>query len=355
MKSLKEFLSEDVTQVHGHNSVIGNILSRTVLIPISDSTLNAIAFNPPEVVGYHVFTPTTIDRLMSLEGSKKSISTFLNFPGQFDVETGIEGGGGAVAIVRGKPVLSAHTDAYTVVDSNGRRWVEVGFLVNQLAKGTVISLLKSQVQRGWIKEFDLAKFKESKDFITKKSSEALHTACEKAGIFRMAGVLSDDWWARNGMRVPFEDFQRKGHTLQRSAVTTTIHAIVDKSQDIVTNKQRQVFIKTYMDEINKIMSRYKRQMRILLFPVMYSTSMMPTMHRVDETVVHSIKIEGVTMIMDENNKDRDRPKEKIKALEKHSNKYSLNIFYYESYRSEEGYEKMKRHAQSLARSIRGQG
>lgn len=349
MKSLKEFLAEDVTQVHGHNSVMGQILARDVHIPLSDSTLRSIEFNPPEVVGYHIFSPTKIDFLMRLQGSKKGVSIFLNYPGQYDIQTGIEGGGGAVAVVKGKPVLSTHTDAYTEIDSNGRRWVSVNYLTDQLRRTSVNRLLKSQVKRKWVKEFDLAQFKGLKDFVSRKASEALHEACKKSGIFEIGDSLSDEWWAKNAMRPPFEGFRQRGSSLQRGAITETIRAMVGDSS-IVSNKQKQIFIKTYLDALNKTLSRYKRQVRVMLFPVMYSTSMDATMHRVDETVVHSIQVESVSMFFEKS--ESEKQKELIQKLEKHSSKYSLNLFGYETYRSEETYEKMKRHAESFARSIR---
>lgn len=367
MKSLKEFLAEDVTQVHGHKSVMGQILSRTeVLIPVSDSTLKAISLNPPEVVGYHVMSHDKVPFLEKIEGTKKSISIFADFPSQYNYDSGVEGGGGVLAVVKGKPVLSSHYDAYTVVDSNGRRWVPLDVAIRHLGRPAMKQLLKQQSNRAWIKNVSTGEMGKIRDTLKRMASKILHRACDKARVFDMIFSLNDDWWSANGMRPPFDKFYQAKETSERNAVCVTLQNFFRSG--FATPKQKQVFIKTYMDEMNKLLKRYKRQMRIILFPVMYTDTMEQDMRGdINETVIHSIEILAMLGVVYKG-QDTDNPnmrslvvreKEKFDRLK---GKYNTVVFEFapkdgEQYFSAKkpAFEKMKRYGEQVARIAKTEG
>lgn len=130
MKSFQQHLEEDSKWVWGYqNNPMELILNSG--IPLSDKFMSFV-FDPPTEHAYHFFEAyeKTFDKLLSLEGSRKTISCIQ--PPSRDIsysnlEYGVAGSGGCVAVVQGKKLASFASDAWTLVDKSGRRWITIDY------------------------------------------------------------------------------------------------------------------------------------------------------------------------------------------------------------------------------------
>ena len=93
-------------------------------LPLSSKILERALGRNRRITALHAMDPESIFRLIKLQNTSKSISTFTEYRGRpmSMAKSGVEDGGGAIAEVEGDILLSYQEDAYTEVDRQGRRW-----------------------------------------------------------------------------------------------------------------------------------------------------------------------------------------------------------------------------------------
>ena len=100
-----------------------------VRIPLSPSIFKRIW---PKTIGstvFHVTDLVGIQRLIKLQGKKRSISGFYNM--DYDmISYGIRTEGGYVVELVGDVLIAAPEDLATAPDKSGRRWITVSTLMN---------------------------------------------------------------------------------------------------------------------------------------------------------------------------------------------------------------------------------
>ena len=127
MKSFKQYIKEGPNDpLSTWGQVSWSILSNNNFfwLPLSSKILERALGRNRRITALHVMDPESIFQLVKLQNSSKSISTFTEYRRRpmTLVKTGIESGGGAVVEVEGDILLNYQEDAYTEVDSQGRRW-----------------------------------------------------------------------------------------------------------------------------------------------------------------------------------------------------------------------------------------
>lgn len=136
MKSFKQHLKED-SSVWGYGSVVNFIFGSDLYVPLTPAVLNSLyGKSPPRDIAYHVLGIANLEKFTKLEGTKKGVSCFQHI-GKNSVDSiftgGVASGGGVVAELEGNVLLHSITDAYTKIDSSGRRWFSVNLVYANLS------------------------------------------------------------------------------------------------------------------------------------------------------------------------------------------------------------------------------
>lgn len=142
MKSFKHHIKEEVWgQKNTWDYVFSSLfeLGKLFYIPLSPKMIER-AIGKRKITALHVTGTHNIMKLIKLQGSSKSVSTFTSFsstPQQSLLSltsSGVEGGGGVVAELEGTALSMVDTDSFTVVDKQGRRWIARGTSPSRRAK-----------------------------------------------------------------------------------------------------------------------------------------------------------------------------------------------------------------------------
>jgi len=122
MKSFNQYINLPTTWNQVSWSILSN--SKIFWLPLSSKILERALGRNRRITALHVMDPESIFRLIKLQNSSKSISTFTEYRGHpmKMAKSGVEDGGGAIAEVEGDILLNYQEDAYTEVDRQGRRW-----------------------------------------------------------------------------------------------------------------------------------------------------------------------------------------------------------------------------------------
>ena len=109
---------------------------KDVMIPLSPSILKRIWPKPPRTTVFHLTDYSGIQKLIKLQGSKKSISAFFNITARA-IDDGVVTEGGYVAELIGDILIAGPDDLSTQPDKTGRRWITLSTLLNpiDLAQG----------------------------------------------------------------------------------------------------------------------------------------------------------------------------------------------------------------------------
>jgi hypothetical protein len=97
-------------------------------IPLSKDMISKIQ-TVPNVYAVHFSTPADVKKLSRLQGSRKSISAITDIKEStlfiFFEAAAIESGNGAITLMTGDSVATFAQDAFTNVDNQGRRWLNI--------------------------------------------------------------------------------------------------------------------------------------------------------------------------------------------------------------------------------------
>ena len=109
---------------------------KDAMIPLSPSILKRIWPKPPRTTVFHLTDYSGIQKLIKLQGSKKSISAFFNITARA-IDDGVVTEGGYVAELIGDILVASPDDLSTQPDKTGRRWITLSTLLNpiDLAQG----------------------------------------------------------------------------------------------------------------------------------------------------------------------------------------------------------------------------
>ena len=104
---------------------------KDAMIPLSPSILKRIWPKPPRTTVFHLTDYSGIQKLIKLQGSKKSISAFFNITPRA-IEDGIRTEGGYVVELIGDILAAAPDDISSQPDKTGRRWLTLSTLLNPI-------------------------------------------------------------------------------------------------------------------------------------------------------------------------------------------------------------------------------
>lgn len=132
MKRFKQYLSEKQTSFAGTKRESMNIL-KTMLtnsVPITKKTMDIINQERHAGPFYHITDWKGFEYLFNMKKSRKSISASVREPEEKVVLAGITGRSGVMITLDGEPYLTSNKDIYSFPDDQGRRWVDINFLIN---------------------------------------------------------------------------------------------------------------------------------------------------------------------------------------------------------------------------------
>ena len=104
---------------------------KDAMIPLSPSILKRIWPKPPRTTVFHLTDYSGIQKLIKLQGSKKSISAFFNITARA-IDDGVVTEGGYVAELIGDILIASPDDLSTQPDKTGRRWITLSTLLNPI-------------------------------------------------------------------------------------------------------------------------------------------------------------------------------------------------------------------------------
>ena len=104
---------------------------KDAMIPLSPSILKRIWPKPPRTTVFHLTDYSGIQKLIKLQGSKKSISAFFNITARA-IDDGVVTEGGYVAELIGDILVASPDDLSTQPDKTGRRWITLSTLLNPI-------------------------------------------------------------------------------------------------------------------------------------------------------------------------------------------------------------------------------
>ena len=140
MKTFKQYLKEAPPKWTESLSTMLFDLPRAgikdAMIPLSPSIFKRIWPKPPRTTVFHLTDYSGIQKLIKLQGSKKSISAFFNITARA-IDDGVVTEGGYVAELIGDILIAGPDDLSTQPDKTGRRWITLSTLLNpiDLAQG----------------------------------------------------------------------------------------------------------------------------------------------------------------------------------------------------------------------------
>ena len=104
---------------------------KDAMIPLSPSIFKRIWPKPPRTTVFHLTDYSGIQKLIKLQGSKKSISAFFNITARA-IDDGVVTEGGYVAELIGDILIASPDDLSTQPDKTGRRWITLSTLLNPI-------------------------------------------------------------------------------------------------------------------------------------------------------------------------------------------------------------------------------
>ena len=135
MKTFKSYLKEAAPKWTESLSTMLFDLRRAglkdVMIPLSPSILKRIWPKPPRTTVFHLTDYAGIQKLIKLQGSKKSISSFFNITARA-IDDGVATSGGYAVELIGDILAAAPDDISTQPDKAGRRWLTLSTLLNPI-------------------------------------------------------------------------------------------------------------------------------------------------------------------------------------------------------------------------------
>ena len=132
MKSFKHFINEEIAWQQSLSTMLWDMPRgklQYAKLPLSTPILNRIFSKPPRTTVFHVTGPAGVSKLITIEGTKKSISTLANTTTGV-IDAGIRGGGGVVVELEGDVLMAAADDVMSQPDKTGRRWIELETIKN---------------------------------------------------------------------------------------------------------------------------------------------------------------------------------------------------------------------------------
>ena len=133
MKTFKGYITEAATAWTGSLSDILFDLPRAgiidVKIPLSPSIFKRIWPKSIRSTAFHVTDYAGVEKLIKMQGKKRSISAFYNMSEEM-IEYGIQTEGGYVVELEGDVLVAAPDDISTQPDKSGRRWIVLSTLMN---------------------------------------------------------------------------------------------------------------------------------------------------------------------------------------------------------------------------------
>ena len=101
------------------------------MIPLSPSIFKRIWPKPPRTTVFHLTDYAGIQKLIKLQGSKKSISSFFNITARA-IDDGVATEGGYAVELIGDVLVASPDDLSTQPDKTGRRWITLSTLLNPI-------------------------------------------------------------------------------------------------------------------------------------------------------------------------------------------------------------------------------
>ena len=133
MKTFKGYITEAAPAWTGSLSDILFDLPRAgiidVKIPLSPSIFKRIWPKSIRSTAFHVTDYAGVEKLIKMQGKKRSISAFYNMSEEM-IEYGIQTEGGYVVELEGDVLVAAPDDISTQPDKSGRRWIVLSTLMN---------------------------------------------------------------------------------------------------------------------------------------------------------------------------------------------------------------------------------
>ena len=159
MKSFKSFLAERRRMSSGVRSILNRQMKPYEFwlhpkfmspFPITKPMMKKLESVNEGVSAFHITDIDALKNLFDLEGSAKQISTVTQIVSAEDgmemIEKGIETAGGVVVELTGDVIFPVNFDVFSEIDSQGRRWIDIGELTH---------IMQDSGVGGWYREYSL--------------------------------------------------------------------------------------------------------------------------------------------------------------------------------------------------------
>ena len=159
MKSFKYFITEATDQKWQQS--LSSLIFDTgkeenfyldVPIPLSSSIFKRVWPDDIRTTVFHLTDGDGLDKLVRLQGKKKSISAFTSMD-RYYYSRGVQTAGGIVAEIDGNVLIAAPTDIMSIPDNTGRRWTSFRAISGREKFGRIDDQTIQSIGRGVEKLF----------------------------------------------------------------------------------------------------------------------------------------------------------------------------------------------------------
>ena len=272
MITFKEYIAEEEEEVEipaGTESLSTMLFDlhskdiKTLKIPIHSAILKRIMPSTVRATVFHVTEYAGMEKIIKMQGGKKSISAFTHNDnttgdgkGTSGVFRGIAGDGGYVVELEADILLASPADLFSTPDKSGRRWVYWDSLISGMGGASKLRGMEKQLEtmlKGIIAEYN------EEDSITKLVKTDVAAAWMKFG----KGDLTQD-----------------GRSVGKRSGNWT-----------------RLIIKDYMDGMEKIMKKYSTKLKEVFYGYLTGAALNPKRSKNispsatwDELLVNNFKV-----------------------------------------------------------------
>ena len=148
MKNFKEYLAEVWGKKKTKDLVFQNLDTTDLALPISKKMFDRLLGERKPIRAVHITNFDGFEDLIALQGSRKQVSamTYMSDTTIERIRDGIAAEGGMAVVLKGYPVISSDIDLHSVVDEQGRRWIMLANITQNMGFDMLWKGMKKNIQ-----------------------------------------------------------------------------------------------------------------------------------------------------------------------------------------------------------------
>jgi len=148
VKNFKEYLTEVWGKKKTKDLVFQNLDTTDLALPISKKMFDRLLGERKPIRAVHITNFDGFEDLIALQGSRKQVSamTYMSDTTIERVRDGIAAEGGMAVVLKGYPVITSDIDLHSVVDEQGRRWIMLANITQNMGFDMLWKGMKRNIQ-----------------------------------------------------------------------------------------------------------------------------------------------------------------------------------------------------------------